>query len=942
MMRISSQLLRSRTTQPLQLVEYLDLSNLGLVSLERLELCPKLQTLIVRGNRIEAVPDLRCYSQLWKIDLANNVVRSLEGLFSVAAFGTLILANNDLDWIELQKMRHVHILDLSLHGNHKLEMDAYYRMHVIDILPLVWMLDGRIITSAERAQVEQFFKDSALSDRPVRHKLPKNQFVPSSLKNVSVTGVFGQKREHLMRRFPIKEKLNVDLDKRRLLYLAYSLQQEVNLYVKSNMKGKVKPSLLIENLINYRNEDKERCNMLLLMLVASLEFAIPSLLVQQTLDITRLRKIRNVDTMDVFMLPRDVRCRVISLLLGAVKIEHDQHIDGGLYNRLYLCLYDLVADLVRLANGDSIAKYQATRRRLDSRKAGYRCLLASEVVQLLCIVPVFFDFIGKDPGVLDLIIVATKDEMIGERIRSLSWKMQSAGGGINRVSREVAEYLLERVKQANATLSGKKGTDHGRLIKAEQQMRSAEPSYVISSKRLLKTSHERPQSCIGLIWSKLERYNMPSGSKNRAMSAVGVKTSQKAGLMRKRIKSAGRKPVLGDRVEVGHQAYGRLVAIPESDMGLVQLETIAAPKFQQADYPISYLDQQFLYVGFADINWDCASETWRQSYSKGFMESVGRKGSRGTTLEGCHNREEVAQFLSDAIRQNLQLRVDLSAAHNTDTISDIGEPVATGETVITDHVRSIVRECLQEADVKWTSSYQPDINDNHMYDTTGNDEQPLEENADNLSIPVVASEVTAHADSESNKDCEVLDDNTEVNRRESEENLLLMKDECHGIALDDLGSESAQYFPVSSKEIEEMVSYASSESAQYFPVVSRGSEEMISHTEHARINAWKTPEVIKKATEKGVPSRVGGATTKLNSSSAAYPPPQRPSSPTQLKAIPIKQADRWLAGGRDVSCTSAKHISVPPPVGKPQVQLPSGQHSLDQQQGDLWEEVDSS
>ena len=34
-------------------------------------------------------------------------------------------------------------------------------------------------------------------------------------------------------------------------------------------RGKVKPSQLIENLINYRNEDKERCNMLLLMLVVS-------------------------------------------------------------------------------------------------------------------------------------------------------------------------------------------------------------------------------------------------------------------------------------------------------------------------------------------------------------------------------------------------------------------------------------------------------------------------------------------------------------------------------------------------------------------------------------------------------------------------------------------------------------------------------------------------
>lgn len=898
MMRISSQLLRSRTSQPLQLVEYLDLSNLGLVSLERLELCPKVQTLIVRGNRIEALPDMRCYSQLWKIDLANNVVKSLEGLFSVAAFGTLVLANNDLDWNELQKIRHVHILDLSLHGNHKLEMDAYYRMHVIDSLPLVWMLDGRIITSAERAQVEQFFKDSALSDRPVRHKLPKNHFVPSSLKNISVTGVFGQKREHLMRRFPIKEKLNVDLDKRRLLYLAYGLQQEVNLYMKSNMKGKVKPSLLIENLINYRNEDKERCNMLLLMLVASLEFAIPSLLVQQTLDIARLRKIRNVDTMDVFMLPRDVRCRLISLLLGAVKIERDQHIDGGLYNRLYLCLYDLVADLVRLANGDSIAKYQATRKRLDSRKAGYRCLLASEVVQLLCIVPVFFDFIGKDPGVLDLIIVATKDEMIGEKIKSLSWKIQSEGGGMNKVSREIAEYLLECVKQANAAMSGKKGTDHGKLLEAEKQVSSVEPSYVITSKRLLKASHERPHSCKGSVWSKLQRDDLPNGFKSRAsarvMSAVGAKTNQKVALYRKRIKLAGRKPVLGDRVEVGHQTYGRLVALPESDMGLVQLETVAAPKFQQADYPINYLDQQFLYVDFADINWDCASETWRPSYSKEFVESRSQKGSRSKTLNTSYdNREEVAQFLSDAIRQNLQLRVDLPAAYNTDATSVIGEPITTGETVITDHVRSIVRECLQEADVKWTSSYEPDINGNHLHDPTDNDdvEQPVPEKAENLSTPVVVSEVTANADSESYKDCEVLEEDTEVNSKEIEENFLLMEDEGDDIALDDLGSESAQYFPVDSE----------------------GMEEMVSYTEHARINAWKTPEVIKKAAEKGVPSRVGSATTRVNSISAAHPPPQRPSSPTQPGVVPFIQANRWLAGGRDVSSASVKRASVPLP-----------------------------
>ena len=38
----------------------------------------------------------------------------------------------------------------------------------------------------------------------------------------------------------------------------------------------------------------------------------------------------------------------------------------------------------------------------------------------------------------------------------------------------------------------------------------------------------------------------------------------------------------------------------------------AAPKFQQADYPISQLDEQFTYVDFADIKWDPVSESWRQ------------------------------------------------------------------------------------------------------------------------------------------------------------------------------------------------------------------------------------------------------------------------------------------------------------------------------------------
>lgn len=101
-----------------------------------------------------------------------------------------------------------------------------------------------------------------------------------------------------------------------------------------------------------------------------------------------------------------------------------------------------------------------------------------------------------------------------------------------------------------------------------------------------------------------------------------------------------------------------------------------------------------------------------------------------------------------------------------------------------------------------------------------------------------------------------------------------------------------------------------SETGQYLAVESGGLEEMMSFTEHARINAWKTSEVIKKAGNSGIPSRVGSATTRVNTT---CPPPQRPSSPTHPGTIPFRQADRWLAGGRDVSSSSVKRAFVPLP-----------------------------
>jgi hypothetical protein len=52
-------------------------------------------------------------------------LKSLDGLSKFVAVGNLNLSNNDLTWHELGKIRHLHILNLSFHGNHQLEKEPY-------------------------------------------------------------------------------------------------------------------------------------------------------------------------------------------------------------------------------------------------------------------------------------------------------------------------------------------------------------------------------------------------------------------------------------------------------------------------------------------------------------------------------------------------------------------------------------------------------------------------------------------------------------------------------------------------------------------------------------------------------------------------------------------------------------------------------------------------
>ncbi|XP_071799635.1 uncharacterized protein [Asterias amurensis] len=600
-MRLSTKVVRSRSRGPLYSVEYLDLSCLGIVTIDGLKRCSRLQVLLLQGNHIEIVQNLEtCYS-LWKLDLSNCKLSNLDGLSKFIALGTLNLANNNLAWAELMKIRHMHILDLSLHGNNNMEKDKYYRIHVIDSLPNVWMLDGRIVTSAERIQVEHFFQDSALSERPVRHKLTREQFVPSSMKKLQVSGIYGERTTHFMMRFPTKGALNVETDNRRLRYLSYCLQFDLLLEVqhrKRNQRLTLYESNYLESLLGARPIERDRCNVLLLLLIASLEFSLPTNLVQETLSAAKLMEIGGVDTIELFLMPRDHRCQIASLLLSAVKVDRDDRKDGGLYDRLYLCLYHTVTDLYRRMHADIDPSSPQPSPRINEESREFKSLLAAEVVQLFCIVPVFFDYVTKESGVMRLVSLATADVTVVDKVAELIERITRQGGDLRRIIEEVAEFIINGLNK------------NTKIVLNKRIPVKSSSSYVLSTPKALP---RRPQSSPVHASSYLAvgrpSPERPLTSRTRPSTAQSLSVTGRQ----------QRLPRLGDKMLLAPQNLGFIIALPECDIALVQLDCIPDLilnlKAQAPNGSVvkstSDVDKNYCYIDMNQVRWDGQYQYWK-------------------------------------------------------------------------------------------------------------------------------------------------------------------------------------------------------------------------------------------------------------------------------------------------------------------------------------------
>jgi hypothetical protein len=492
-MKINTKFLTKNGKSSYRDINHIDLSNLHIAMIENLEAFINLKYLILKNNEINCLYGLERNRQLWQLDISNNRVKNLDGLSKFVALGTLKLHGNDLNWIDLEAIRHLHIIDLFISNNTRLEKESNYRNHVIDCLPNVWMVDGLMVTSLERNQVNDFFNTSALSSRPVRRKLPKYQFVPSDLKT---RDIFGEWATRLLTKIAINETKNIETDLRRLEFIALwfedfiqseckharqllsgqlLLESDLNSVPKCNSTNEIIPLMhknFLKELLDYRKIKNEMCNMILVLLVASLQFKIPLDFIKETLVFINLDKINDhYVTFKLFQLPRVCRLYCANLLLSAAKIDRDQQIEAGFYENLFTSLKNILNEQCRIYNSitfnlfdeneywnliDSFSNTINIPNVNQSILKDNKQLLSTEIVQLFSIIPVFYEYLEKNQDLMEILKLSISDVRIFDAIKESLADNRQKNKSLEEICEDLGSFITNMLRISTRQLINKK------------------------------------------------------------------------------------------------------------------------------------------------------------------------------------------------------------------------------------------------------------------------------------------------------------------------------------------------------------------------------------------------------------------------------------------------------------------------------------------------------
>ncbi|CAF0950787.1 unnamed protein product [Rotaria sordida] len=556
--------------------DYANFSHTRIITLFQVPQYEHIQILICNGNSLTTLAGVEHMKHLWKLDVGNNQIRSLQHLSRFIALGSLILSNNNLTWIELQHIRHMFILDLRLDGNSTLDADPNYRQHILDCLPRIWMCDGIFVSTSERNQVDEFFTQSSLTQKPVRRKLARDIFMPTNLKDRSVNGLFGAKATELFAKFPMNCFVNSELDKKRIKHLAYTIQDVLLTEMKYDDEKKYDEFLtqnrhILPQMIDLRQTHIEEFNMLLILLVTDIIYQIPGELLHNVLDVTHIKTIGNLNIPHIFSSSEQLKCMIASLVHAGARLDRDDNHPAAFYDKLFNSLSIVLTNQVRQLSSSSNTNQVHSNPGLISEAKSMVCL---EVMQVLIMCPLFYTLINN----------ANVSSILKQAL-----ERSPAYGSIRDVlqSFNADQKTGEEQKELFSSIIGN-------IIKMTIR--------TLSSKRMKKINEPLPA-----VYDTTKPEIENSNKRLQEQTVLSPKSSQRA--------NVNRVPAIGDRILTAPQSFGRIVTLPDTEIAMIQLDHILA--LNGAMVSNGSANDHTTYVNMNNFEWDPSHEYWKPKFASG-------------------------------------------------------------------------------------------------------------------------------------------------------------------------------------------------------------------------------------------------------------------------------------------------------------------------------------
>ncbi|XP_078418031.1 uncharacterized protein LOC144692831 [Cetorhinus maximus] len=151
-----------------------------------------------------------------------------------------------------------------------------------------------------------------------------------------------------------------------------------------------------------------------------------------------------VPTCDLFLLNSAELVNICCLLVGTVEVNKDTKQGGSnLYDELYLTLHFLLLKIIQRGRPKDILMGMVSKWNL--RYKWYCNFLALETVLLFAVVPDFYEYIGKNSRVNNLLSLATGDSDFVTEILEVLRGRNSQETGVEKLLEQASQLVIQKV-----------------------------------------------------------------------------------------------------------------------------------------------------------------------------------------------------------------------------------------------------------------------------------------------------------------------------------------------------------------------------------------------------------------------------------------------------------------------------------------------------------------